>query len=107
MEKFKELSLNSQKEISSLFGNWLKDYSSEVVLRVMKRAEEIMNNEAAMNLLRELKKREEQEQEGFNNNIEWLFTNYEAYKEYNPHNNPLTHANSYRDVLYDMYIRSN
>lgn len=105
MKKFEELKFDEQKEITELFGNWLKDYSGEVVVRVMERAEEIMNNEAAMNLMKELYKREQEEQKDFNRSIETLFRYYENHKEYNPHNNPLTHANSYRDVLYDMFIR--
>ena len=37
--------------------------------------------------------------------IEVLFTDYEEFKKYNPHNHPLQHSDSYRDVLYDMYIK--
>jgi hypothetical protein len=105
MKKFEDFTYDEQKEIRELFANWLKGYTEEVIYRVMERAEEIINNEFAMNLLKELKQREEEEQKDFTNSIECLITSFDSFKEYNPHNHPLTHADSYRDILYDMFIR--
>lgn len=104
MKKFDEIELSEKDEIVLLFSNWLIKYTHEVVVEVMKKRDEIINNEFAMNLLRELKKREEKEKADFNNSIKSLFRDFDGYKEYNTHSNALTHANSYRDVLYDMYI---
>ena len=105
MKRIKDLSYEEKKEIDALFANWLKSYTHEVIVKVMELREEIINNEFAMNLLRELKKREEEEKKDFERSIASLLGAFDDYKEYNPHNHPLTHAGSYRDILYDMFIR--
>jgi hypothetical protein len=105
MKKIKDLSFEEKKEITALFANWLNSYSHDAIVRAMEHREEIINNEFAMNLLKELKQREEEEQKDFTDSIERLITAFDSFKEYNPHNHPLTHAGSYRDILYDMFIR--
>ena len=104
MNNFKERELNERKFIGKLIANWLKDYTQEVILRVLEKREEIINNEFTMNLLRELYEREQKENEEFNNDIISLLENFEEFKEYDPHKHLLTHSKSYRDILYDMYI---
>lgn len=106
MKTFDEITDRTERdEIVLLFANWLKDYTHEVIIRVLEKRDEIINNEFAMNLLKELKTREEKEKADFDNSMANLLSDFDKYKEYNPHNNPLTHAKSYRDILYDMYIR--
>ena len=105
MKTFKEMKLQEQKEAVELFSNWLKSYTQEVIMRVMEKAEDILNDDFSMRLLRELYTREQNEKEDFSSSINNLFSNFNALKEYNPHNHPLEHAQSYRDVLYDMYIK--
>lgn len=105
MKKIKDLTFEEKKEIDALFANWLKRYSHEAILRALSHREDIINNEFAMNLLKELKKRDEEELKDFERSIASLLGSFEDYKEYNPHNHPLTHADSYRDILYDMFIR--
>lgn len=105
MKTFKELKFDEQKQTVELFSNWLKPYTQEVIMRVMEKAEEILNNDFAMNLLKELNTREQKEKEDFSSSINSLFSNFNTFKEYNPHNHPIDHAQSYRDVLYDMYIK--
>lgn len=105
MKKFEDLTRDERDEIVLLFSNWLRHYTHEVIIKVMEKRDEIINNEFAMNLLKELKEREEKEKADFDNNIGSLFYDFEDFTEYDPHNNPLTHAGSYRDILYDMYIR--
>lgn len=105
MKKYEELSYTEQNEIAALFGNWLQQYTHEVIIRVIEKRDEIISNEFSMNLLKELKEREEEEEHDFRRSIGHLLDNYNTFKEYNPHSHPLTHAKSYRDVLYDMYIR--
>lgn len=105
MKKFEELEFDERKEITSLFANWLKDYSHEVIITVISRRDEIINNEFVMNMLRELKDREEKEEKEFVHNIGCLLSDFESFMEYDPHNNPLTHSGSYRDILRDMYFK--
>lgn len=106
MRTFNEIeSITERDEIILLFSNWLKKYTHEVIVKVLEKRDEIINNEFTMNLLKELKTREEKEKADFDNSIANLLYDFDGYKEYNPHNNPLTHANSYRDILYDMYIK--
>lgn len=88
-----------------LFSNWLKDYTHDVIIRVMENANTILENEFAMNLLRELYEREKEENNDFKRSIIMLFRDYEGFKDFDPHNHPITHSGSYRDILYDMFIR--
>lgn len=104
--KFNEIeSIKERNEIVLLFSNWLKRYTHEVIVKVLDRTDEIINNEFAMKLLKELKEREEKEIIDFNNSIDSLMTDFDEFKQYDPHIHVLTHSNSYRDVLYDMYIK--
>lgn len=105
MKNFNEMDINKQKEIAQLFANWLEMYTTEVVISVMKKRDEIINNDFAMNLLSELKEREDKETKEFAHSIGNLMYDFDTFKDYNPHINTLTHANSYRDVLYDMFIK--
>ena len=61
MRKFEELKRDERDEIVLLFANWLNQYTHEVIVKVIERRDEIINNEFAMNLLKELKEREEKE----------------------------------------------
>ena len=105
MKTFNDLTIDERREIIGLFANWLKSYTHAVIVTVMEKRDEILNNEFAMNLLKELKSREEEEKEDFTMSLEHLFSNFDTFKEFDPHNHPLTHASSYRDILYDMYIQ--
>lgn len=101
----KDLSIDEFKEVAELFAVWLKPYTHEVVCRVMEHRHEIINDPATMILLRELKDRTLEEDKEYLHSIGSLLGNYDDYKEYDVHSHPITHAKSYRDVLYDMYIR--
>lgn len=105
MKIYTEMNWDEKKEIAALFANWLKTYTHEVIVRVMEKSDEIINNEFAMNLLRELKDREEKERDDFSHSIGNLLGDFDTFQEFDPHNHPITHAGSYRDILYDMYIR--
>ena len=104
MKKFEELEFEEKKEITLLFANWLKDYTHEVIVKVISRRDEIINNEFAMNILKELKDREEKEEKDFAHSIGNLLGEFDTFKEYDPHSHVLTHSNSYRDILRDMYF---
>ena len=105
MKKIDDLTFDERIEIETLFATWLSKYTHEVIVKVMKRSEEIINNEFTMNLLKELHTRTQEENRDFAYSIGHLLTDYNGFKEFNPHNHPVTHASSYRDILYDMYIR--
>lgn len=106
MKKFDEMTIKEQQEITVLFANWLNKYTHEVILRVIKKRDEIISNDFAMNLLIELKEREEKEEKEFAHSIGNLLGEFNTFKDYDTHSNPLTHASSYRDVLYDMFIKN-
>ena len=105
MKKYDDMTITKQREIAELFGNWVKNYTHEVIVKVMKNRDEIINNDFVMNLLIELKEREDKEEKEFYHEIAHLLDDFETFKEYDPHIHHLTHSSSYRDVLYDMYIK--
>lgn len=102
---FNELSFEERAKIRDLFATWLKPYTHEVINKVMERSQEIINNDTAMMLLRQLQEREKNSSKDFNINIGLLLEDFKSFSEFNPHNNPLQHPDSYRDILYDLYIR--
>lgn len=103
--KFTELEYSERREIAELFSCWLKPYTHKVILKVIAKTDEIINNAFVMSMLRELKSREEAEAEDFANSISDLMEDLKAFAKYDPHNQPLTHSTSYRDILWDMYIK--
>lgn len=105
MKTFNELEFNEREEIKRLFANWLRQYTHEIITEVTAKADEIINNEFAMYLLRELRERQLSEKLDFDNSIGYLLEDHKTFALYNPHNHPTTHSDSYRDILYDMYIR--
>lgn len=105
MKKYEEFSFDERTEIKALFANWLEEYTHEVIKKVMAKSEEIINNEFAMNMLRELATRENKELHHFTDDIGNMLNDYETFKDFNPHNHVLEHSEAYRMVLYDMFIR--
>lgn len=105
MKTWNEMTYKEQQEVTELFSNWLRKYSDKVIVDVMKDRDKIIEDEYAMKLLKELKEREAKEYEDFTHSIDVLIRNYDTFKQYDPHNHPLTHSSSYRDVLYDMFIK--
>ena len=105
MKTFETLEHKEQNEIVDLFANWLNPYTHEVIIKVLKKRDEIINNSFVIDLLKELKTRTEKEQKEFTDTIHSLFYSFDTFAEFDPHKHALTHAGSYRDILYDMYIR--
>lgn len=96
-------------ETTEILANWLIFYTNDIVTRVMGRLDDILNSEAAMQMLRELKEREDAERKEFTSSLRLLGNSEEYRKTFiehglNIHNHGLTHSSSYRDVLYDWYI---
>ena len=104
MKEFELMETKEREEVMELFTNWLKNYTHEVIIKVMERKNEIINNEFAMNLLRELYKREQKENIEFKRSIKSLFCSLDEFRSYDVHSHVLTHSNSYRDILRDMYF---
>lgn len=105
MMKFNEMEREEREEIANIFSTWLKPYTTEIIIKVLEKSDEILSNEFAINMIKELHKREQEEKKEFSNDMARLLIDFDSYKEFNPHNHCLTHSKSYRDVLYDMYIK--
>ena len=105
MKKYEEMDYNEKKEIASLFSVWLQAYTHEVIVKVIARRDEIINNDVAMSMIKELKVRSEQEQKDFESSIRFMIDDIKTFSQFDPHNHVVTHAKSYRDVLYDMFIK--
>ena len=58
--------------------------NEEVIVKVISRRDEIINNESTMNILKELKDREEKEEKDFAHSIGNLLGEFDTFKEYNP-----------------------
>lgn len=103
---YNTLNYGQQKEFADLMTTWLSEYSEEVIKHVIRHhAENILQNETAMMMLRELQERESKERKDLRWDIESLLVNFEGSKDKKLRLNCLTHAGSYRNVLYDMYIK--
>ena len=90
--------------------NFCKMYVSDVCNVVINQVPMILNNKHIMNLLHELRLREEQERIEFADRVGWRVYEvlFQDCKENNfdLHNYCTTHSGSYRDVLYDMLIKN-
>lgn len=100
---------NKDKEhLAELLECWLSMYTSEVIERVLLRINDILGDPMTMNLLEELYKREAKEKEKRLNDFEFILLCISQNKKWDAdriHNNVLEHSDSYRDILYDFYIR--
>lgn len=103
--KLEEMNAYERKEIAELFATWLRPYVHEVIVQVLERRDEIVNNEATMHLLRELHAREVKENADFASSINFMLGSFDTFSQHDPHNHAFSHSRSYRDVLYDMYIK--
>lgn len=97
--------LKEQREFAKKLQAWLSPYTNEVYKRVMCKMDEIIDNDFTLNLINELYEREQKEIEDETDNILYSLGYMDDIKTYGLHNDCLTHSKSYRDVLYDMYIR--
>ena len=104
-DTFRDLDTESKDHITRLFSVWLRQYTHSVIFKVMALREDIITNPFAMKLLEELAEREEKEYNDFSHSIGCMLRDFETFGNYDPHNHPTTHAGSYRDILYDMYIK--
>ena len=94
----------NDKEAIKIVANWLKYYSNDVVVKVMKNYDNIINDKTTYNMLSKLYEEENKEHETFIHDIEYMVSfgindntkDIIGLGEY---------SRSYREVLYDLYIR--
>ena len=87
-----------------IMANWLKNYSNEVVVRVMKNYDTIINDKTTYTMLSKLYEEENKEEETFIHDIEYM-VKYGIKDETIDMLRIGEYSQSYRDVLYDLYIR--
>ena len=87
-----------------IVANWLKNYSNEVVVRVMKNYETIINDKTTYTMLSKLYEEENKEEETFIHDIEYM-VRYGIKDETKDMLRLGEYSRSYREVLYDLYIR--
>lgn len=96
-----------KQKFNKEIANWLKPYVDSVVKRVIKyKLTEILENQTACMMLRELYDREQKELNDFETSVENLINHFNEYEQFDIRSNCLTHSIAYREVLYDMYIRN-
>ena len=87
-----------------IVANWLKNYSNEVVVKVMEKYEQIINDKTTYTILSKLYEEETKEEEIFIKDIEYM-VKYEITDEAKDMLRIGEYSRSYRKVLYDLYIR--
>lgn len=105
MKKFSEASYSEQREIKEWVFTWLNRYVDDIIKEVLSKADEILNNDMALTLLKELHERETEEEERTKSQISSLIDDFETWSKYSVRHRYVSHSNSYRDVLYDLYIK--
>lgn len=100
MKKIEEMNRIEKEEFAVMLWSWLEDYTDEVINKVLPQVNDILNNETAMFMLKELHLRKKEETESHIRDLashlyDGNFTRWTS----------LTHSSSYGNVLADMYIR--
>lgn len=83
---------------------WLGGHTDEVFRDVMNQMDTIVNDPHSLRLIDELYTRTQKVKKDIVHSIECCIRNPETFLQYGIHLHPLEHPDSYRDVLYDMYI---
>lgn len=94
-----------KEQISQWLGTWLGCYTQEVYNKVAPNLPQIIEDGATLNLLRELHERTQQERDEVKKSIFFDIAFNDKGTPSALHRTVMTHAQSYRDVLYDMYIK--
>lgn len=95
--------MNKDYEIK-IVANWLKNYSNDVVVRVMEKYEQIINDKTTYTMLSKLYEEENKEEETFIYDIEYM-VKYGIKDETKDMLRLVEYSRSYREVLHDLYIR--
>lgn len=105
MKNIKEMNVDELDRLSLIVSNWLKNYTEEVTKKVIQKIDLIVADEMTMRLLNELYEREKSALKEYTNGIKNLISNYDEFNQYSLKESCLLHSSSYRDVLYDLYIK--
>ena len=95
--------MNNEESIK-IMANWLKDSSNDVVIRVMEKYEQIINDKTTYNMLYKLYVKENEEHKTFIKDIEYM-VKFGITDETNNMLRLGEYSQNYRQVLYDLYIR--
>ena len=95
--------MNKDYEIK-IVANWLKDYTNEVVVKVMEKYEQIINDKTTYTMLSKLYEEENKQESEFIRDIKYIIE-YGVKDETKDMLRLGDNSRSYRDVLYDLYIR--
>ena len=87
-----------------IVANWLKNYRNDVVARVMKNYDIIINDKTTYEMLSRLYEKENKEEVKFIMDIENI-AEYGVKDETVDMLRICEYSQSYREVLYDLYIR--
>ena len=98
-----------RRELLLDLANFCKNYTNEVCNKVIMKFDAIVGSDMIKKMLHELRMREEIELDKFVSDFEFRIGQYlhnpVCDMTYNMHSHPLSHAGSYRDVLYDLLIK--
>lgn len=102
MEKYKEMNYAEQMEITEILWSWLKDYTDEVINFILtEKIDEILNSDSSMHLLRELHERQQKETKDHISSLRFGIEYGNKFERLDV----LYHSKSYRDILWDLYIK--
>ena len=90
--------------VIKIVANWLKNYSNDVVVRIMKNYDTIINDNTTLTLLSALYQKENKEEVNFILDIKHI-SEYGIEEETKDMLRLVENSRSYREVLYDLYIR--
>ena len=104
---YENANFSEQKIFQRELQTWLGCYTTSVANRVIEKMDDILSNATALKFIHELHERTQIEIKGreFDISIALSDEEFRSTNENWLHADTLTHAKSYRDVLYDMYIR--
>ena len=88
--------------LAAQFNTWLDVYVDEVRKFALEQIDDILSDPTSLYLLAELHERTEKEKKEGQDDFYWFL---QYGHEYRPRNHVLTHSSSYRDVLYDKYLK--
>lgn len=102
MTKFNMKRFTERQRLIKLAANWLKPYPENIINRALAQQDDIFSNPVTVRLLELLYDKEKHDNACFKEEI----GNFLLDGEYiGFHRTCTSNSNSYREVLYDMYLR--
>lgn len=103
LKEFTDTATHEERALlAKKLNTWLGIYTYEVRKYALSQIDKILSDPTALYLLDELYTRTEKEEKEATDNFYW-FLGYS--QEYRKHCDVLTHSKSYRDVLYDKFLK--